>query len=82
MMKSSHLIPVVSPTTKLLFFFHPTRSHEVKSQTEPYGLQGLGLHSVPNGHLSTSLNVPQLALIGPLVCSLSRGAKDRKPCGD
>lgn len=65
-------------TAKLPFLF--ARSHEIQSQTEPHGLQGLGLCSVPNGHLSTSLNVPQLALIGPLVCCLSRGAKDRKPC--
>lgn len=65
-------------TARLLFL--SARSREIKSQTEPYGLQGLGLCSVPNGHLSTSLNVPQLALIGPLVCHLSRGAKDREPC--
>lgn len=49
---------------------------------EPYGLQGLGLRSAPSGHVSTSLNAPQLALIGLLVCSLGRGAKDRKHCRD
>lgn len=76
---AENLVPVISPTYWLQqnWFLPEAAKFSLKaSHTGP------GLCSAPNGHLSTSLNMPQLALIAPLVCHLSRGAEDRKPCRD